>query len=100
MKSSRRVGLAIALALLMITTVNFAANRAADDPAKRVKIVGGGVEFVGVTSSAEKCGRQKDGEAIRLRVTSESPVDVRMYMLVVGGRWISKDFPNQKKGDE
>jgi hypothetical protein len=100
MKSIRWMPVAIAVALLSIVSLNFATTRAADDPSKRVKIVGGGVEFVEVTPSAEKCGKQKDGEAIRLRVTSEAPIDVRMYMLVVGHRWVSSDFTNQKKGDE
>lgn len=70
-----------------------------DDPAKRVKIVGAGVELIEVTPTAEKCGKQK-GETIRLRVTSESPIDVRMHMKIAGGYWINKDFANQKKSDE
>jgi hypothetical protein len=41
-----------------------------------------------------------NSEAIRLRVVSETPVDVRMYMLVAGHKWISKDFTNQTKGGE
>src|SRR5215813_10576124 len=86
------------LATVMITGLAFAG--ATDDPSKRVQIVGGGLEFVEVTPPPDKCGKQKDGEAIRLRVTRESPADVRMYMRIAGGRWISLDFANQKKGDE
>ena len=100
MKSIRLLGLAIAVALLSIASFSLAATSAADDPAKRVKIVGNGVEFVGVGPTDAKCGKQQQGETIRLRVTSESPIDVRMYMKVVGGRWINNDFANQKKGDE
>ena len=100
MKSIRLVGLAIAVALLSIASFNLAATSAADDPAKRVKIIGNGVEFVGVGPADAKCGKQQQGETIRLRVTSESSIDVRMYMKIAGGHWINKDFANQKKSDE
>ena len=79
--------------------VNTRAVLAANDASKRVKIIGGGVELIEVTPTAPSCGKQK-GETIRLRVTSESPIDVRMYMQVSYHQWINKDFANQKKGDE
>jgi len=62
------VVIAALLATAAITGLAFAS--ATDDPSKRVQIVGGGLEFVAVTPPADKCGKQKDGEAIRLRVTS------------------------------
>ena len=99
MKPVHRLGSAVIVALLTAAVANFAPTRAADNPAKRVKIIGGGVELIDVKPTSDQCGKQT-GEAIRLRVTSESPIDVRMYMKVVGGRWMNKDFANQKKGDE
>jgi hypothetical protein len=39
------------------------------------------VELIEVALTAPKCGKQK-GETIRLRLTSETPIDVRMYMQV------------------
>ena len=98
MKSIRLVVLAIAVTLLCVASLRVTAS-SDDDPAKRVKIVGAGLELIEVTPTAEKCGKQK-GETIRLRVTSESPIDVRMYMKIAGGHWINKDFANQKKSDE
>ena len=55
---------------------------AADDASKRVKIISGGVELIEVTPTAPKCGKQK-GETIRLRVTSETAIDVRIYVITV-----------------
>jgi hypothetical protein len=101
LRQSADTFLVIVVALLVsvaVTSLAFAST--SDDPSKRVKIVGGGLEFVDVKPTTEKCGKQKDGEAIRLRVTSDSPIDVRMYMRIAGGGWVSQDFPNQKKGDE
>jgi hypothetical protein len=57
------------------------------------------VELIEVIPTAPKCGKQK-GETIRLRVTSEIPIDVRMYMQVGYHQWINKDLASQKKGDE
>lgn len=91
-----RSGLLLVLAALAFYTQ---ISVAADDPSKRVKIVGNGVELIELTPTAEKCGKQK-GETIRLRVTSESPIDVRMYLQVGYHQWINKDFAGQKKGDE
>ena len=102
MKLRRVNTLTAGVALLLILSpiiVNTRAGVAADDPSKRVKIVGGAVELLEVTPTAPKCGKQK-GETIRLRVTSETPIDVRMYMQVGYHQWMNKDFANQKKGDE
>lgn len=88
-----------ALLILIAKVVSSAAAGAADDPSKRVKIVGGGVELVEITPSAPKCGKQK-GEAIRLKVTSETPIDVRLYTQTGWRQWISADLPNQKRGAE
>ena len=64
-----------------------------------MKILASGVELVELTPSAQKCGNQK-GETIRLRVTSENPVDVRLYVHTGWKQWLPKDFQNQKRGDD
>ena len=66
---------------------------------KRVKIVGSGVELLDITPSASNCPKQK-GETIRLKVTSDTAVDVRWYTQTGYKRWVNKDFPNRKHGDE
>jgi hypothetical protein len=85
--------------ILSAIVVNTSAAPATDDASKRVKIVGGGVELIELTPSAPQCGKQK-GETIRLKVTSETPVDVRLYIQTGYKQWMDKDFPNQKRGDE
>lgn len=92
----------VSVSLLLALSPIVAPTRAVvagDDAGKRVKIIGGGVELIEISPTAEKCGKQK-GETIRLRVTSEAQIDVRLYMQVGYHQWINKDFPNQKKGDE
>lgn len=66
---------------------------------KRVKIAGSAVELIELRPSAPECGQQK-GETIRLRVTSETEVDVRLYIQTGYKRWMDKDFAIQKRGDE
>ena len=84
---------------MIAITVGSAFARMADDQSKRVKIVGGGVELVEITPLAPQCGKQK-GETIHLKVTSETAIDVRLYIQTGSREWINKDFTNQKKGDE
>jgi hypothetical protein len=66
---------------------------------KRVKIAGSAVELIELRPSAPECGKQK-GETVRLRVTSETQVEVRLYIQTGYKRWMDKDFSNQKRGDE
>src|SRR6266851_4052746 len=80
------------------TVTRFAQPKEASEN-KQVKILANGVELVELTSSAPKCGNQK-GETIRLKVTNENPVDVRLYVHTGWKQWLPKDFPNQKRGDE
>lgn len=87
------------LLILSPIAVNTRALVPADDASKRVKIIGSGVELIELAPTAPKCGKQK-GETIRLRVTSENPIDVRIYLQTGYRQWINKDFANQKKGDE
>ena len=64
-----------------------------------MKILGSGVELIEISQVAPKCGKQK-GATLRLKVTSENPVDVRLYVQTGWKQWLPKDFPNQKRGDE
>ena len=72
----------------------------ADDASKRVKIVGGGIELIEINPTAPKCPTKQKGETIRLKVTSETAIDARMYIQTGWKQWMDKDFPNQKRGDE
>jgi hypothetical protein len=83
----------------MVMIASSAIATVSDDASKRVKIVGAGVELVEITPSASKCANQK-GETIRLKVTSETPIDVRLYIQTGWHQWIDRDFANQKRGDE
>ena len=65
----------------------------------QVRLLTNSVEVVEVIPSAEKCATQK-GTSVRLRVTSETPVDVRLYVQVGYKKWLNRDFTNQKRGDE
>lgn len=64
----------------------------------QVKLYSNAVEVVEVKPEGEKCG--KDATTLRLRVTSDSPVDVRVYFQKAKGGWASSDYTNKKKGDE
>jgi hypothetical protein len=92
------------LALFSMAVLTLLSSTAlADNNSKKtgnVKLYTNAVEVVDVQPSAEKCAKSK-GTTVRLRVTSESPVDIKLYSPgVFGKNWIDKDFPNQKKGDE
>jgi hypothetical protein len=89
----------VAINIVAVALFGTFARGSFGDSNKRVQIVGGGVELIELSASAPKCGKQK-GETIRLRVTSETVIDVRMYVQIGWHQWISKDFANQKKGDE
>jgi hypothetical protein len=66
---------------------------------ERVWLFTTGIELVGITPTAEHCGAQP-GETIKFKVTSATPIDVRLYVQVGYKQWLNKDFGNQKAGDE
>jgi len=74
----------------------------ADDNSKKggnqVKINTPAVELVDVSTSAETC-RNNQGTTIKLRVTSDTPVDIRRYAYS-NHTWISRDFPSKSRGEE
>ena len=101
-----RTGLAVTSAVVIVCLLGITSKRqntvaqgTARSDNKQVQILGQGVELIEMTPTAEKCGKQK-GTTTRLRVTSETPVDVRLYVQVGYKRWLNKDFANQKRGDE
>lgn len=65
---------------------------------KQVKLLTNAVEPIDVSHTAEECPEQK-GTTVRVRVVSNSPVDIRRYANR-GNNWMSQDFTNQKQGDE
>ena len=92
---------AAVLSFAVLTIFNGAAS--ADTTSKKsnnVKLYTNAVEVVDVQPTAEKCPKSK-GTTIRLRVISESPMDIKLYSAgTFGKNWIDKDFANQKKGDD
>lgn len=87
------------VAILLCSLVVVSSETKAFEGLGKVTIVSQGIELIEVTPTAEKCTNKK-GQTVRLRVTSESPVDVRLYAKITGGVWFPKDFLNHKKGDE
>jgi len=66
----------------------------------QVKLYSDAVEVVEVSDKAEKCSSSGGATSLRLRVKSESPVDVRLYSTTQRGSWAFSDFLNKKSGDE
>jgi predicted ATP-grasp superfamily ATP-dependent carboligase len=89
--------------LLIIACLAMAAEAglviAANDQSNKVKIVSAGVELVGISPSAEQCASKK-GQTVRLKIVSQSSVDVRLYIKTGYKQWVPKDFPNQQSGSE
>lgn len=100
-RTARKVIVAITLSLLFgfAPVTRLPAQEASNKLNKQVQLHTDAVELVEVTPSAAQCGKQK-GTSIRLRVNSESSVDVRLYIHVGYKRWINRDFASQKRGDE
>jgi hypothetical protein len=65
----------------------------------KVKVLSPGIELAEVLPTADQCISKK-GQTIRLKVTSATAVDVRLYVKTGYKQWISKDFPNQQAGSE
>jgi hypothetical protein len=66
---------------------------------KQVKLVTDAVEVVDLSPGAAKCPDQKEASTVRLRVKSEKPVDVAVYLWFPGG-WSGRIFANKSTGDE
>ncbi|HEU0178568.1 MAG TPA: hypothetical protein VFV58_30260 [Blastocatellia bacterium] len=66
----------------------------------QVKLYSDAVEVVEVSDKAEKCSSSGGATFLRLRVKSESPVDVRLHSSTRKGSWAFSDFLNKKSGDE
>lgn len=66
----------------------------------QVKLYSDAVEVVEVSDKVEKCSSSGGATFLRLRVKSESPVDVRLHSSTRKGGWAFSDFLNKKSGDE
>lgn len=65
-----------------------------------MKLYSNAVEVVEVSDKAEKCPLSGGATSVRLRVKSESPVDVRLHYTTRKGGWASSDYLSKKIGDE
>lgn len=96
MKTYRLLLLFILTACLAVfTAINAQDN---SDKNKQVKVLPKTLEIIEVSQTAEQCPNKK-GTTVRLRVISESPIDVVRYANL-GSLWSPAEFMNQKKGDE
>ena len=66
----------------------------------QVKLLSKGVEIFELKSSAEQCTNSKGGTTVRLKVTSETPVDVGLYYKTLQKKWSLKVFADKKTGEE
>ncbi len=92
--------LVIALLFVFSSLAVIAQDQGGKKQAVNVKVLSKGVEVVEVTPSAEKCPKPNDATTVRLKVTSETPVDVRLYVGMSFGKWLPKDFLNKGSGAE
>lgn len=89
--------LVIVFCLMGFSSISIKAQNNSDKN-KQVKLLPNTLEIIEVTKTADKCPDQK-GITVRLRVISESPVDIRRWANL-GNNWLPADFLNQKKGNE
>ena len=102
---ARRLCLGLVATLICVAginalTSNTLAQKTPTNENKQVKILSPGVELIELIPSAPKCPSKQKGETVRLKVTSESPIDVRLYVQTGHNQWLDKNFANQKRGDE
>jgi hypothetical protein len=89
--------LALCVSVLALLLTNAAGqNNQTND---KVKVLSPGIEVAEVLPTADQCASKK-GQTIRLKVTSTSALDVRLYIKTGYKRWMPKDFPNQQPGNE
>jgi hypothetical protein len=89
--------LALCVSALALLLTNAAGqNNQTND---KVKVLSPGIEVAEVLPTADQCA-SKNGQTIRLKVTSTSALDVRLYVKTGYKRWVWKDFPNQQAGSE
>jgi hypothetical protein len=88
------------MALIPAASASFAqkGNEKSKGGNNQVKLYSNAVEIVDVKPEGEKCG--KEATTLRLRVVSESPVDVRVHFRTRRGGWAFSDYLNKKKGEE
>lgn len=86
------------LAAFSVMSIVGFANVESREDTKHIKLLTKAVEIVSATTGTDKC-KDKKGITLKLKVTSESPVDVLRYVKIKD-TWAPTVFPNQKKGDE
>jgi hypothetical protein len=104
----RLISPAAALAALLLMAHVFTASasyaqkegKKSNDGNNQVKLYSDAVEVVEVSDKTEKCPSSGGATFLRLRVKSESPVDVRLHSSTRKGGWAFSDFLNKKSGDE
>ena len=97
MKKSAFSVLALCVSALALLLTNAAGqNNQTND---KVKVLSPGIEVAEVLPTADQCASKK-GQTVKLKVTSTSALDVRLYVKTGYKRWIPKDFPNQPAGSE
>ena len=67
-------------------------------PDSRVKIKGTGVELADIQPGASQCRESKKGMTVTFKVTSTSPIDVRLRITGPAISTVTKDFANQAAG--
>ena len=89
--------LALCVSVLALLLTNAAGQN--NQTNNKVKVLSPGIEVAEVLPTADQCASKK-GQTIRLKVTSTSALDVRLYIKTGYKRWMPKDFPNQQPGNE
>jgi hypothetical protein len=97
----RKTWFIVISAFCIVAAVCFVTAQADDKIGKgsnQVKLNTKAVELVDVLPSADGCPN-KQGTTVKLRVISDTPVDLRRYAYS-NRAWIPRDFAGKKKGDE
>ena len=89
------LALCVSALALLLTDAAGQNNQTSD----KVKVLSPGIEVAEVLTTADQCDSKK-GQTVRLKVTSTSALDVRLYVKTRYKRWMPKDFPNQQAGSE
>ena len=98
MKKYQWLFLLVAVCFIGLFSLSDKAQNNSDKSDKQVKISTNALELIEVTHSASECGKQKS-TVVRLRVVSDSPVDVRAFV-PLARVMTTRTFLNQKQGDE
>lgn len=95
------VRLSIFVCLLGVCTANGCQSFAQETKKKddQVKLESKQVELIEVLEAVSDCPNQK-GTKLRIKVVSESAIDVRIHAQNLRGRWYTNDFKGKTRGQE